>query len=303
MLIKLIPFIFVALWASGFIGAKFGLAYAEPATFLSIRMCINAILFIGLVAFLKKHIPKGKLFWHSCVTGILIHGLYLGGSFKAISLGMPAGLNALLVGIQPILTAFLLMFLSNKRFSKTQWAGLILGFVAITLVLHGNIQWQNTTHRHFAIGMSLLALMGITLGALYQKHFCQNVDLVASTMVQYFASSIFFIPWALSFETMQVQWTLEFILTLTWLIMVLSVAAILLLLYMIKEGESEKVASVFYLVPPVTAIQAWAAFDETLDIYGIGGFICAACAVYLVKKPRSLSKHDPKYNNRPKHQD
>ncbi|KAF7765127.1 hypothetical protein PCIT_b1277 [Pseudoalteromonas citrea] len=296
MIIRLIPFIFVLLWGSGFIGARFGLTYAEPATFLSIRMCINILFFIALVALLKTQIPKGKVFWHSCVVGLLIHGLYLGGSFKALSLGMPAGLNALLVGIQPILTAFLLICFSNKRFSTTQWIGLLLGFVAIALVLHGNIQWQNTAHRHFAIGMSLVALLGITLGTLYQKRFCQDVDLVAGTMVQYVAASALFIPWAFSFETMQVQWTAEFIATLIWLVLVLSVAAILLLLYMVKEGESEKVASVFYLVPPVTALQAWLAFDETFDIYGVCGFICAALAVYLVvKKPRLPSQLRPSY--------
>ncbi|MBQ4860586.1 DMT family transporter [Pseudoalteromonas sp. MMG013] len=289
MLIKFIPVLFVVLWASGFIGARFGLVYAEPATLLSIRMIINIIFFIALVALLKRHIPKGRAFLHSCVVGLLIHGLYLGGSFQAISLGMPAGLNALLVGIQPILTVIILLVLSHKHFSVVQWTGLLLGFVGITLVLQGNIQWQDAAQSQFAIGMSLLALTGITLGTLYQKRFCKNVDLVGATLVQYIAASCLFIPWAVQFETMQVQWTIEFIATLAWLVLVLSVAAILLLLYMVKQGESESVASVFYLVPPVTALQAWLAFGETFDIYGIAGFICAAFAVYFVVKDPKMS--------------
>ncbi|OQQ06666.1 EamA family transporter [Vibrio campbellii] len=286
MLIRAIPFVFVILWASGFVGARFGLQYAEPATLLSIRMAFNVLLFLVIVAFLRRRIPTGRDFWHSCVVGILIHGFYLGGTYFAISLGMPAGLSSLLVGIQPILTAVLLVAFASEQFKPSQWIGLSLGFVGIAMVLMGKMEWQSDLHKTLAIGVCLSSLFGITLGTLYQKKYCQQVDMVGGATVQYLAALAMFLPIAMQFETMQVQWTTEFILTLIWLVVVLSCVAILLLLYMVKNGAASSVASVFYLVPPTTALQAWFAFGESFDWMGIVGFVLAATAVYLVvKKP------------------
>ncbi|MEZ8824102.1 DMT family transporter [Vibrio amylolyticus] len=286
MLIRMIPFVFVVLWATGFIGARYGLQYAEPATLLSIRMVANVLLFIGLIIVLKRSIPKGWAFVHSLVVGMLIHGFYLGGTFTAISLGMPAALSSLLVGIQPILAAVLLLSWGCERFQMRQWVGLVLGFIGIALVLGGDIEWQSKEHQWIAVGFSLFSLLGITLGTLYQKRFCQGVDVVGSAMLQYVAAGVLFIPVALNFETMQVMWTTEFVLTLIWLVVVLSGAAVLLLLYMVEHGAASSVASVFYLVPPTAAVQAWLMFGESFDWVGIVGFLLAAIAVYLVvKKP------------------
>ncbi|AXN05528.1 DMT family transporter [Vibrio anguillarum] len=287
MFVRMIPFLFVVLWASGFVGARFGLMYAEPATLLTLRMVAN----VGLLLLLKRRIPRGRHLWHSCVTGVLIHGCYLGGTYQAISWGMPAGLSALLVGTQPILTALLLVFMSTERFNLAQWLGLALGFSGISLVLMGNIEWQSEVHKWPAISLCLLSLLGITLGTLYQKKFCQGVDMIGSATVQYVAALCLFLPWAWSFETMQVQWTPTFIMILVWLVVVLSCVSILLLLYMVEHGAASSVASVFYLVPPTTAIQAWLAFDESLDGFGVAGFCLAVTAVYLVvKKPNLLRK-------------
>ncbi|EOD5328687.1 DMT family transporter [Vibrio parahaemolyticus] len=289
MLIRAIPFVFVILWASGFVGARFGLQYAEPATLLSIRMAFNVLLFLVLVAVLRRRLPTGKDFWHSCVVGALIHGFYLGGTYFAIALGMPAGLSSLLVGIQPILTAALLVAFVREEFKPSQWLGLALGFVGIAMVLMGKMEWQSEQHKVLVIGLCLLALVGITLGTLYQKKHCQQVDMVGGATVQYLAALIMFLPVAMQFETMQVQWELEFILTVLWLVVVLSCVAILLLLYMVRNGASSSVASVFYLVPPTTAIQAWLAFGESFDWMGISGFVLAATAVYLVVKKPDLT--------------
>lgn len=287
MLVRAIPFIFVILWASGFVGARFGLQYAEPATLLSIRMLGNVILFLILIAFLRRRVPTGIDFFHCCVVGVFIHGFYLGGTYIAIDLGMPAGLSSLLVGIQPILTAVLLVSFTRESFQPIQWIGLILGFIGISLVLGGKMEWQSETDKALAIGVCLCALIGITLGTLYQKKFCHNADMIGSAMVQYLAAGALFLPYAMQFETMEVQWTTEFILTLIWLVVVLSCIAILLLLFMVKNGAASSVASVFYLVPPTTAIQAWLAFGESFDVMGVVGFGFAAVAVYLVvKKPR-----------------
>ncbi|WP_253650092.1 DMT family transporter [Vibrio sp. Y29_XK_CS5] len=286
MLIRAIPFVFVILWASGFVGARFGLQYAEPATLLSIRMAFNVLLFLVIVVLLGRSIPTGKDFWHSCVVGVLIHGFYLGGTYFAISLGMPAGLSSLLVGIQPILTAVLLVVFASEQFKPSQWIGLSLGFVGIAMVLMGKMEWQSDLHKTLAIVVCLSSLFGITVGTLYQKKYCQQVDMVGGATVQYLAALVMFLPVAMQFETMQVQWTAEFIFTLIWLVVVLSCVAILLLLYMVKNGAASSVASVFYLVPPTTALQAWFAFGESFDWMGIIGFVLAATAVYLVaKKP------------------
>ena len=290
MLVRLIPFIFVVLWASGFVGARFGLQYAEPATLLSIRMTANVALFLLLVVLLRRRIPTGKMLFHSAVVGVLIHGFYLGGTYLAISLGMPAGLSSLLVGLQPILTVLLLVSFTQHAFKPSQWFGLMLGFIGISLVLMGKVDWQSDQHRMLAIVVCLVSLVGITLGTLYQKKYCQGVDMVGSATIQYFAAGMLFIPYAVSFETMYVEWNYSLILTLVWLVVVLSCVAILLLLYMVEHGASSSVASVFYLVPPTTAVQAWLMFGESFDALGVLGFMCAASAVYLVVKAPQIGQ-------------
>ncbi|RTZ18218.1 DMT family transporter [Vibrio aquaticus] len=287
MFVRCVPFVFVLLWASGFVGARFGLQYAEPATLLSIRMMANVCLFLVLIALFRRRIPQGRALFHSAVVGVLIHGFYLGGTYLAIDLGMPAGLTSLLVGLQPILTALLLVSFTQHAFKPSQWMGLVIGFIGISLVLMGKVEWQNDQHQWAAVTLCLMSLVGITLGTLYQKKYCQGVDMVGSAAVQYFAAAGLFLPYALTFETMQVTWNLPFTLTLIWLVVVLSCVAVLLLLFMVEKGASAQVASVFYLVPPVTAIQAWLMFDESFDMLGIGGFLLAALAVYLVAKAPS----------------
>ncbi|MGF1681284.1 DMT family transporter [Photobacterium minamisatsumaniensis] len=288
MLTRLIPFIFVVLWSSGFIGARLGLPYAEPATFLLLRMAANICVFLLLVAVLRASLPKGKAMLHCLVAGLLIHGFYLGGTYIAIGQGMPAGLCSLLVGLQPILTAVVMFASVGERMRMSQWLGLGIGFIGIMLVLQGNMAWHQDGSKQAAYIFTIAALLGITLGTLYQKRFCQGIDMVGSAVWQYTAAALLFLPVALTTETMVVTWSGEFIFALVWLVLVLSVVAILLLLYMVKHGESSKVASTFYLVPPMTAFQAWLIFGETFDELGALGFMLAALAVYLVtRKPKA----------------
>jgi drug/metabolite transporter (DMT)-like permease len=249
-------------------------------------MLANVLLFVALVVILRRRVPTGIDLLHCALVGLFIHGFYLGGSYLAISLGMPAGLSSLLVGTQPILTAVLLVTFSNQEFKLSQWLGLAMGFIGISFVLMGKMEWQSETDKLAAIGACIVALVGITLGTLYQKRYCHNVDMVGSAMVQYLAAGSLFLPVSISFETMVVDWSIPFILTLAWLVIVLSCIAVLLLLYMVKHGASSSVASVFYLVPPTTAVQAWLIFGESFDWMGGVGFAFAALAVYLVaKKP------------------
>ncbi|MGF1751532.1 DMT family transporter [Vibrio cionasavignyae] len=295
MLKQTIPFIFVVLWASGFVGAKIGLVYAEPATLLTIRMLGNIVLFSVLIILLRRSIPKGKALLHSCVVGMLIHGFYLGGTYEAIKYGMPAGLSALLVGIQPLLTAIVVTSFAKQVLKPSQWLGLVIGFIGIGCVLVGNIHWQEGSEKLAAFIFVFAALLGITFGTLYQKRFCQGADMIGGAMTQYVAAAMLFIPVAVMTETREVNWTWAFSLTMLWLVVVLSGVAVLLLLYMVKHGESSKVASVFYLVPPVAAVQAWLLFGEYFDQFGMLGFALASASVYLVAKaPRlKLSRFHP----------
>lgn len=280
------PAIFVLLWSTGFIGAKFGLPYAEPFTFLFIRFVLTLLLLIPMV--LLMHIPwpsSPRLWIHIAISGLLVHGAYLGGVFYGIYLGMPAGLAALLVGVQPLLTAAFAGPFLGEQLSWRQWVGLGLGLIGISLVLGSKLEIGESLFDGF--GLSALfsvtaALIGISLGTLYQKRYCTSMPLLTGAVIQYLAAGALLGGGALLFETRQVEWSSSFVLTLAWLVLILSIAAILLLMALIKKGEASRVASLFYLVPPVTALQAWWLFDERLPLLGLMGMLVAITGVVIV---------------------
>lgn len=284
------PLLFVVLWSTGFIGAKFGLPYAEPFTFLFIRCALTLVLLAPLAHWLSGEWPRGVRSWgHIAVSGLLVHGAYLGGVFYGIHLGMPAGLASLLVGLQPLLTAALAGPLLGERLSAYQWLGLALGLVGVALVLGGKLDPGDTLFQGFGTGALLavlVALAGITLGTLYQKRHCSGMPLLSGTVVQYLATASLLGIGALLFETRTVTWTPTFVLTLGWLVLVLSIAAILLLMALIRRGEASRVASLFYLVPPVTALEAWWLFDERLPPASLAGMAIAIAGVVLVVRGR-----------------
>jgi len=283
-LATLAPLIFVLLWSTGFVGAKFGLPYAEPFTFLWVRMVIVVGLLLGLAGLLRSPWPKGwALNLHIGVSGLLLHAGYLGGVFFAISRGLPAGLSALIVGLQPILTAVLAQYLLRERVSALQWVGLLLGFVGVALVVGEkalSARLLSVEPSAFvAIGLALLCT---TFGTLYQKRFAAQMPLVGGAVVQYLAASVGLFVLALVFrETQQIQWTPQFALAMAWLVVVLSVGAILLLMYLIRHNSASRVASLFYLVPPATALEAYFLFGERLGPLALAGMGLAAVGVAL----------------------
>ncbi|MGE6605685.1 DMT family transporter [Halomonas sp. NPDC076908] len=284
------PALFVLLWSTGFIGAKFGLPYAEPFTFLFIRFVFTLILLIPLVLLIRIPWPSSPRLWtHIALSGFLVHGAYLGGVFYGIYLGMPAGLAALLVGLQPLLTAAFAGPLLGETLSRHQWVGLILGLLGISLVLGSKLEMGDALFDGFGISALLCvtaALLGISLGTLYQKRYCTTMPLLSGAVIQYLAAGALLGCGALLFETRQVEWSSTFVLTLAWLVLILSIAAILLLMALIKKGEASRVASLFYLVPPVTALQAWWLFDERLPLLGLAGMVVAIIGVVMVvRKP------------------
>lgn len=281
--VRLMPGVFVLLWSTGFIGAKFGLPYAEPLTFLTIRFALVAAVLAAVALATRAPWPTS---WAAAgriaLAGLLVHGVYLSGVFSAIAKGLPAGVTALVVGLQPLVTAALSKPLLGERVSGRQWAGLLLGLAGVTLVVWDKVRFD-AEHRT-ALALAVMGLFGITLGTIYQKRHGTTMDLRSGGAIQYAATAALLgllAPW---FETMRVEWTGSFIFALLWLAFVLSVGAIFLLFVLIRRGAAARVASLFYLTPPVTAVIAWAMFDERLGLPALAGMAVAVAGVALVNR-------------------
>ncbi|MBL0166665.1 MAG: DMT family transporter [Propionivibrio sp.] len=280
----LIPLLFVFLWSTGFIGAKYGLPYAEPLTFLLTRYCLVLGLMTIFALATRAPWPRdARQILHIGVSGIFVHALYLGGVFVAIKHGLPAGITALIVGMQPLLTACGAGWLLGERVSARQWLGLGLGFVGVTLVVANKL--GNLPLGTMMIP-ALVALLAITAGTLYQKRFCPHFDLRTGSVIQFLPSAIITALAASASETMVIDWTPSFVFALLWLVLVLSFAAISLLNVLIRNGSAVNVARLFYLTPPSTAIIAWAVFGETLGGLALVGMVLAVSGVYLARASR-----------------
>lgn len=277
------PFVFVLIWSTGFVVAKFGLPYADPLTFLLLRFTGVLLVLLPLVWLMKAPWPIGRM-RHIAVAGMLVQAGYLAGVWCAIKLGMPAGLSALIVGLQPILTAFAAP-LVGERVRGRQWVGLMFGLCGVALVVANKISvaglsWQS-------IALAVFALMSITVGTLYQKRYCPSFDLRTGTVIQFAASIAVVLPFAIVFENLDaglgnVQWTPNFIGALLWSILALSIGAIFLLFALIRKSAATQVTSLLYLTPPTTAVMAWVMFGEAFSIAGMLGMVLAVIGVALV---------------------
>lgn len=275
------PAVFVVLWSTGFIATKYVINNAEPLSFLAIRMVLVVMLMAIIAAIARPRWPDRRGIMHSAVAGILVHGFYLGGTAIAIAHSIPAGLSALIPGLQPILTSTLANRWLGERVTPLQWAGLLLGLAGVVLILHDR---PISGHAGWGWLASLVSLVSITLGTLYQRRYCNEIDWRAGNLVQYIAVAIFFSVAAWLFENGIVHWTAEFILALAWLVVVLSIGSIGLLYWLIRRSAATSVASLFYLVPAVTAAMAYLLFGERLDAVAIAGMVACAAAVFLVNK-------------------
>ncbi|MCX7163444.1 MAG: DMT family transporter [Betaproteobacteria bacterium] len=276
------PFLFVLLWSTGFIGAKLGLPHAEPLSFLLIRyLCVLALM--TLVALLMRAPwPRDARQWfHIGVSGLLVHGIYLGGVFIAISKGLPAGVTSLVVGIQPLLTAVGAGWVLKEAVLARQWLGLVLGFAGVALVVSGKI---GSSFGLDALWPALAALAAITAGTLYQKRFCPAFDWRTGAIAQFLPTAVATAVVVSLTESFRFEWVPEFIFALSWLVLVLSVGAISLLNMLIRRGSAVNMASLFYLVPPSTALLAWLLFDERLAGMALAGMALAVWGVYLARK-------------------
>lgn len=288
MLMRIAPVLFVLLWSTGFIGSKLGAADAEPFTFLALRFLLVLALLVPVVLLGRRQARGWHERGHAMVAGTLIHGAYLGGVFWAIRHGMPAGVAALIVSLQPIVTAVLAGPLLGERLSARHWLGLALGLVGAVLILAPKLEravaagGSGSGIDAATVTATVLALAGITAGTLYQKKFAGRIDLVVGAVWQYVGALAVVGTGSLLLETRVVNWTPNFIFALGWLVVVLSIGAIFLLMLLIRQNAVASVSGLFYLVPAVTAVIAYFMFGETLDLVQTAGLVLATLAVLLI---------------------
>jgi drug/metabolite transporter (DMT)-like permease len=277
-----LPALFVVLWSTGFISAKYGLPYAPPLKFLLLRFTLVTILMTIVSLATRATWPRsGRQIVHIAIAASLVHGVYLGGVFVSIAAGMPAGTSAMLVGLQPILTVFLARAWLGERITPLQWSGLVLGLAGVYLVVRHKVALGGDATALVAVS---LALVGISVGTLYQKKYCGRVDLRSGAVIQFAACVALYAPIVAWLEPQAVAWTPQFAFALGWSVIVLSVGAISLLYWLLRHGAAADVARLFYLVPPVTALMAFALFGERLDALAILGMALIAIAVALARR-------------------
>lgn len=281
----LAPAAFVVLWSTGFIGAKYGLPYAEPLTFLLWRFVLAALLLLAVALLMRAPWPTTRAeAGHIVVAGLLLHAGYLAGVFGAIHQGVSAGVMAVIAGLQPVLTALAAGPLLGERVRARQWLGFALGFVGVLLVVQQRP--GSSTASLAGYTLAFMALASITAGTLYQKRFCSHMDLRTGGVIQFVAAALAMAACAPLFETMAVRWTPSFVFALGWLVLVLSVGAITLLYILIRRGEAARVSSLFYLVPPTTVLMAYAIFGERLSGLALAGMVVSVVGVALVVTER-----------------
>lgn len=281
LFIKAMPVIFVFLWSTGFIGAKMGLPYVEPMTFLALRFGICVALMIPFVLMTQTRWPARAIdYFHISIGGLLMHGGYLGFVFLSISKGTPAGISSLIVGIQPLIVAALAGVLLKESVSLQKWVGLLLGLLGVFLVVFNKLSIGEGSL--YGMSLSFIALISISAGTLYQKKFCSHMNIKSGNLIQFMVAGVYFYLMSLLFETGEVIWSGELVFALLWLVIILSLGAMTLLYILLRRGAAANVSSLFYLTPPCTAVVAYFLFDETLGALALIGMGLAVIGVALV---------------------
>jgi drug/metabolite transporter (DMT)-like permease len=282
-----VPALFVVLWATGFIGARYAMPWAEPFSFLAVRFGLTMLIIgaIGLAMGARRADARGAA--HAVLAGALMHGVYLGGTFWAIRHGMTAGFSALIVGLQPLITALVAGVALRDRIDPRNWLGLGLGFVGVVVVIWPKLGAAAEALTPAALSAMVLGVVAMSAGTIWQKRFVGGLDLVTGSFWQYVGATALMAAMSFMLETREFVLTGELVFALVWLVFVLSIGAIFLLMYLIREGSVAKVSSLFYLVPAVTALMAWPLFGETLTIVQIAGMAIASAGVALATSTRN----------------
>ena len=279
-LARFAPVLFVLLWSTGFVGAKYGLPYADPFIFLSVRVLIAGLILFAVAAVMKSPIAIGvSAITRSSLIGFFLHACYLGGVFYSISKGLPAGVAAVVTSLQPVLVSVLAVRVLGEQLRFKQVVGLLLGLIGVVLVLGPSFEQDIPVSGVIGI---LVALIGSTAATLLQKKIGADVPLIAGTAYQYLASGFVLALAAIATGGTRIEWSGQFIVAFVWLIAVLSVGAILLLLWLLNSGSAASVSSLLYLVPPATALEAFLLFGEKVNTQGFLGIGITALGVWLV---------------------
>lgn len=278
-----VPALFVVMWATGFTGARLGLPYAPPITLLFLRFAIVVAVALPVSLATRAPWPQGwRLRGHVAVVGLLMHAAYLGGVYWAIAAGVPSGVSALIVGMQPLLTAAVVGPLLGEKVTPLQWLGLAIGFGGVALVLVDKLHFGHA--QSWGVVLAFVGLISITAATLYQKRFCGNVDLRTGAVIQYSAAGLALLPLALALGWGPIEWNGELVFALAWLVVVLSLGAVSILYLLIRKGAASRVTSLFYLTPPVAALLGWILFDERLGPLALLGMALTALGVALVMR-------------------
>jgi len=290
------PGVFVLIWSTGFVVARFGMPHAPPMRFLAWRFALSVVAFAVWVLLSRAAWPKGRQQWlHLAVVGVLMHAAYLGGVWSAVKLGIGAGTTALIVGLQPVLTALWVSASGQEhRIAARQWLGLGLGLAGLVLVVWNKLGHGEVTGHNLAL--CLMALLAITIGTLYQKRFVAPCDVRSASLVQLLAAFVVVLPLAL-LETEPIDATPALLGAMAWSVLVLTLGGSSLLYLMVQRGAATRVTSLMYLVPPCTALLAWLLFDELLTALVLAGLALTALGVGLVVRESLRQDHQPKETN------
>lgn len=282
-----LPFFFVLLYGSGFVGAKLGLPHSTPLSFLSLRFITAGLMLLIIAKCFGNQLPSWREVIHISIAGSLTVCLFSVGVFVSIDMGLAPAISALIVALQPILVALFAQKMVNERLKLAQWFGLLFGFLGVIVVVIDSI--ETTYFSWIALGMSVLALLGVTFGSLYQKRHCADMDIFYGGAIQSVVSGLICLVLLPLFESFKIIWVDEFIISLVYMIVGVSLGALSLLYIMIKRGEVSKVASVFYLVPVSAAVSAYLLFGETIESTTLLGASIIALGIFLTnRKPRSI---------------
>ncbi len=285
---RLAPISFVVLWSTGFIVARFSAPYADPLTFLLARYGLAIAVLAAFALWIGAAWPQSRAQWgHALFSGVLIHAAYLGAVWWAVRQGVPASIAALLSAIQPILTPVLAPMLIGERIGRLQWLGVVLGFVGLVMVLAPNIAGLDAAHLAgigWPLAVNALGVLALTAGAFYQKRYVHSGDLRTVTVVQYIGAFVVTVPLAYALEPMRITWNLTTVSSLLWSVFALSVVSVALLLMLIRRGEVSRAAQLIYLVPPTSALQAWAFFGEGFTLFQLAGMLVTVFGVALASR-------------------
>ncbi|PCJ82418.1 MAG: EamA family transporter [Hyphomicrobiales bacterium] len=289
------PALFVLIWSTGWIVAKFASPFTQPLSYLTVRFAIAGLLLALFCVFIKAKWPRGNLFWHAIASGIFLHAIYLGGVWWILDNQMPSSLSGMMAALQPLMTAFIAGAMVGERLSGKQWIGLGIGFIGLLVALApkllgdlgGNtadgINWT------LLIAINFIAMLSVTLGTVYQKRYLQSGDLRTITTLQYLGAFLVTLPAALLLENFEFIWVPELIGAMAWSVFGLSFGAIGLLVILIREGAVSRAATLIYLIPPVIAIEAYFLFGEVLGPIEFTGMGLTVFGVFLVSRQKKAS--------------